>query len=231
MMSVSTAMRISHRRMRTGHLETAADEWRNRVVHARMKRRHWTLPRAFGILAAEATDMSGTAKAGLTVVVLTAIMALASSRTVASEKSPADAAFERLKSLVGTWDTVDTASRRPGVATYTLTGGGKVLIEMMGGMATAYHLDKGTLMMTHYCGAGNQPRMRAKTIASDGRQMAFEMFDITNHPDPSGYYSSALDIRFADDGTAQLAYRGMTAGSESSQTFQLVRRRPANAPR
>lgn len=79
--------------------------------------------------------------------------------------------------------------------------------------------------MTNYCGAGNQPRMRAKTITSDGRQIAFEMYDITNHPDPASYYSSALDVRFADEGTVELKYRGMTGGRESSQTFQLVKRR------
>jgi hypothetical protein len=169
------------------------------------------------------------AKIGFTVVAVVVMVAAAPARNVASEKSPADAAFERLKSLVGTWETVEKASQRPGVATYTLTGGGKVVIEIMGGMATAYHLDNGTLMMTHYCGAGNQPRMRAKTITSDGRLVAFEMFDITNHPDPASYYSSALDVRFADDGTVELAYRGMTAGRESSQTFQLVKRRASNA--
>ena len=168
--------------------------------------------------------MTGTARTGLTIVALIVMTATAPSRAGASEKSPADAAFERLKTLVGTWETIEQSAQRPGTATYTLTGGGKVLIEMMGGMATAYHLDKGTLMMTHYCGAGNQPRMRAKTIKSDGRQIAFEMYDITNHLDAASYYSSALDVRFADDGTVELAYRGMTAGSESTQTFKLKRR-------
>ena len=167
--------------------------------------------------------MAGKSRSAFVVVVLAVLMGSAPSRIIAAEKSPAEAAFERLKSLVGTWETVEKGSQRPGVATYTLTGGGKVLIEMMGGMATAYHFDKGTLMMTHYCGAGNQPRMRAKTI--NGRHIAFEMFDITNHPSADSYYSSALDVRFADDGTVELAYRGMTAGRESTQTFQLRRPR------
>jgi hypothetical protein len=169
--------------------------------------------------------MTRKAKTGFTVLTFIVMVASAPSRIVAAEKSPADAAFERLKSLVGTWETVEKASQRPGVATYTLTGGGKVVIEVMGGgMATAYHLDKGTRILTHYCGAGNQPRMRAKTIDKDGRRFGFEMFDITNHPNPDSYYSSALDVRFADDGTVDLTYRGMTAGRESSQTFQLVKR-------
>jgi hypothetical protein len=168
--------------------------------------------------------MNRNANTALTVVAVIVLVAAAPSRIVATEKSPSGLAFERLRSLVGTWETIDKGTKRPGVATYTLTGGGKVLIEVMGGMATAYHFDKGTLVLTHYCGAGNQPRMRGKTVDNDGRRIAFEMYDITNHPNPDSYYSSALDIRFAEDGTVELSYRGMTAGRESSQTFRLVKR-------
>lgn len=176
--------------------------------------------------------MTGKAKTGFTVVAFIVVAAAARSPIVAAEKSPSDIAFERLKSLVGTWETVEKASKRPGVATYTLTGGGKVLMEVMGGgMATAYHLDKGTLVLTHFCGAGNQPRMRVKTIEHDGRHLVFEMYDITNHPNPDSYYSSALDVRFVEDGTVELEYRGMTAGSESRQTFQLVKRLSSTATR
>jgi hypothetical protein len=176
--------------------------------------------------------MTGKAKTAFTLVSFIAVVAAALSPIIAAEKSPSEIAFERLKSLVGTWETVEKATKRPGVATYTLTGGGKVLMEVMGGgMATAYHLDKGTLVLTHFCGAGNQPRMRVKTIENDGRHFVFEMYDITNHANPDSYYSSALDVRFVEDGTVELAYRGMTAGRESSQTFQLVKRLSSTATR
>jgi hypothetical protein len=176
--------------------------------------------------------MTAKTKFGFTVVAFIVMVGAPPSRIVMAEKSPSDVAFERLKSLVGTWETLEKASKRPGVATYTLTGGGKVLMEVMGGgMATAYHLDKGTLVLTHFCGAGNQPRMRVKTIENDGRHFVFEMYDITNHPNPDSYYSSALDVRFIEDGTVELAYRGMTAGRESRQTFQLVKRLSSSATR
>jgi hypothetical protein len=175
--------------------------------------------------------MSGKARTALAVVAVIVLGTAAASHVVAAEKNPSDLAFERLKSLVGTWETIDKETKRPGVATYTLTGGGKVLIETMGGMATAYHFDKGTLVLTHYCGAGNQPRMRAKTVDGDGRRIAFEMYDITNHPNADSYYSSALDVRFAENGTVELTYRGMTAGRESTQTFQLVKRLSSSATR
>jgi hypothetical protein len=168
--------------------------------------------------------MTGKVKIGFTVAALIVQVAAGPSQIGAAQKSPSDAAFERLKSLVGTWEGVEKGSKRPTAATYTLTGGGRVLLEVMGGMSTAYHLDKGALVLTHFCGAGNQPRMRAKTIENDGRHIAFEMYDITNHLSPESYYSSALDVRFLEDGTVELAYRGMTAGRESTQTFHLVKR-------
>ena len=140
------------------------------------------------------------------------------------EKGASEVAFERLKSLAGTWESTEKGSTRKSTTTYALTGGGSVLIESMGGMATAYHLDKGSLVLTHFCGAGNQPRMRAKTIENGGRHLVFEMYDITNHPDPNAYYTKSLDVSFLDDGRVELVYRGTTAGRESSQTFQLLRR-------
>ena len=45
-------------------------------------------------------------------------------------------------------------------------------------MITMFHMDGDRLLMTHYCGAGNQPRM--KVIASDAKSVSFEFFDGTN---------------------------------------------------
>ena len=164
-------------------------------------------------------------KPGFAFVAFVCLAASSPPRVVAEEESPAKAAFERLKGLAGTWET-RVAQNPPGVATYIVTGGGMVVLEVMNGMATAYHLDKDTLMLTHYCGGGNQPRMRAKSVSSDGRHIAFQMYDITNHPNArTSIYTSALDVRFAEDGTVELAFKDTTGGVErSSQTFRLVKR-------
>jgi hypothetical protein len=105
-----------------------------------------------------------------------------------------------------------------------------VLMEMMGGMSTAYHLDKGTLVLTHFCGAGNQPPMRVKTIENEGRHIAFEMYDITNLKDPDAYRTTSLDVQFHDDGTIDLAYGGWSEGNSSTQTFKLLRHTSTAAP-
>jgi len=47
-------------------------------------------------------------------------------------------------------------------------------------MLTVYHMDGENLMLTHYCMAKNQPRLRANTISADGKQITFEFLDGTN---------------------------------------------------
>lgn len=149
----------------------------------------------------------------------------------AQEKSPSHSAFERLKGLVGTWDVIEKGTSKKFTARYTMTGGGSVLLEDLSGMTTAYHLDKDTLLLTHYCGVGNQPRMRVKTVANGGRQISFEMYDITNLKSPDAYRSTTLDVQFRDDGTVELAYGGWSAGhGVQKQTFHLLRRASSGLP-
>jgi hypothetical protein len=136
------------------------------------------------------------------------------------------AALERLKTLVGRWEsTVKGSSSGPGTVTYSLTGGGSVLVENAGGMMTAYHLDKNQLVLTHFCGAGNQPRMRIK--AADDRHIAFEMYDITNLADPQAYHSTNLDVVFLGADRVDLAYGGTRGGTATTQVFQLTRKSSA----
>lgn len=158
---------------------------------------------------------------GLASVLFVVSLAAADEKSIDSRM-----AFDRLKTLTGTWDSIDKAKpSSPGRATYSLTGGGHVLIEQLGGMATAYHLDDGQLMLTHYCGAGNQPRMRIKSVADGGRRISFEIYDITNLASPDAYRSTHLDVVFVSDDRVELAYKGLASGKESTQVFQLSRRK------
>jgi len=54
-------------------------------------------------------------------------------------------------------------------ASYYITGNNSAVVENLttGGtpnMTSVYHLDGADLRMTHYCGAGNQPRLKAERI-------------------------------------------------------------------
>lgn len=97
------------------------------------------------------------------------------------------AAFDALKSLVGTWQ--GDLNGQPYTITYRLTGGGSALVETFfpgcdHEMVSIYHLDGPELKMTHYCAAGNQPRMKLDRKASTAQTFIFG-FDGGTNLDPA----------------------------------------------
>jgi hypothetical protein len=117
-----------------------------------------------------------------------------------SEASAGPAAYARLKTLVGEWEA-DTAMGKAHIS-YELIAGGTSLVEKesaekMPAMLTVYYLDGDRLLLTHYCMAGNQPRMQARTFNSDTGEVAFEFLDATNLTPGAGHMHNAK-IRVAD---------------------------------
>ena len=136
------------------------------------------------------------------------------------------AAFNRLKRLVGTWDEAEYGR----VIEYRLTGKGSALIEEFVGdppMTSVYHLDGDDLRMTHYCNAGNQPRMMAALYESD--TLKFDFVDVTNLSAPNAYHTRTLDIAFQDVDHVVLNFVGLKDGTEIATTHTLTRRRAASA--
>ena len=93
----------------------------------------------------------------------------------AGPNTNAAAAFARLKTLEGEWE----AETEMGKAhlSYELIGGGTALVERfssekMPAMLTVYHFNGDRLMLTHYCEAGNQPRMQAGPFNPETGELA-----------------------------------------------------------
>lgn len=87
----------------------------------------------------------------------------------AAQNSQAKQAFDKLKTLVGKWEGTmgEGNDSMPATVEFKLTGGGTALVETLGPgspfeMVSIYHMDGDNLVMTHYCGAGNQPSMKLK---------------------------------------------------------------------
>ena len=170
-------------------------------------------------------------------MLLVAVLAMAMpARPAGQQGLDSRAAFERLKGLAGTWDVTERDNpATKEIATYALTGRGSVVVEhlqsptgAMGHMMTTYHLDNGRLVLTHFCGAGNQPRMRVTAIDDGGKRIAFEMYDITNLAGPQAFHSTRVDVVFLNDNRVDLVYKGKTGDHESTQVFQLARKTGAS---
>jgi hypothetical protein len=116
----------------------------------------------------------------LATIAATLIVVLSASLVMAD--TDAHKSFDLLKSMEGTWAGKNSQGQTVEV-TFRMTAGGSALMSEIHGhgpenMITMFHMDGDRLIMTHYCGAGNQPRM--KVIASDPKSVSFEFFDGTN---------------------------------------------------
>ncbi len=111
--------------------------------------------------------------------------------------------FEKLKTLVGEWQA-KTKDGQPVRVSYKLVSNGSALVEVLsmgkgeGDMVTVYHLDGGDLMMTHYCSANNQPRMKAQPASGEIKSLTFSYLDATNLAPPDSGHMHRLVVNFQD---------------------------------
>jgi hypothetical protein len=68
----------------------------------------------------------------------------------------------------------------------------------MPAMLTVYHLDGDRLLLTHYCMAGNQPRMRAAAFNPESGELEFQFVDATNLAAGAGHMHNAK-LRLVDN--------------------------------
>ena len=111
--------------------------------------------------------------------------------------------FEKMKALVGEWRGT-SMDGKPATLTYTLVSNNSALMERlaMGGdseMVTMYHPDGDHLMMTHYCSAHNQPRMRSNAVDAGGGKITFDLVDVTNLSSPDAGHMKRLVVIFTDN--------------------------------
>ena len=117
--------------------------------------------------------------------------------TAAFADSDAQKSFEQMKTLAGNWEgpvTVvppqpDMSSDKPIHVLLRTTSRGNALMHEMQEAGTPedptrydhpvtlFYLDGDRLLLTHYCDAGNRPRMTAKS-SGDGKTIEFDFLDV-----------------------------------------------------
>ena len=142
-------------------------------------------------------------------------------------------AFSHIKSLAGDWEGTykwsgGRTSQGKMDAKYYLTGNGSAVVEdlLVDGkpmMTTVYHLDGPALRMTHYCGAGNQPRLKLNTIDEEKKTIHFEFVDATNLASLSDPHVDQLEVDFKDDNHITLVFTFKQANITSYEHIELSR--------
>ncbi|MDE1467678.1 hypothetical protein [Aurantiacibacter sp. D1-12] len=129
-------------------------------------------------------------------------------------------AFDRLKSLEGMWQLAGQPEHGLRI-NFSTTARGSVLVEEWTYQGqrhslTLYHRDGNTLLATHYCPQGNQPRMALAT--GEEGTIRFTFRDVTDYDPASEQHQHDLWFAFdqADQITRGEIYRDGEAADRPS---------------
>ena len=128
------------------------------------------------------------------------VVVLLSLTTMAFAQSDAQKSFDKIKTLAGSWEgrvstvppLADMGDMSVAQITMRVTSRGNALVHEMKGAGTPddparydhpvtmFYLDSDRLLLTHYCDAGNRPRMAART-SPDGKTVGFDFLDVAGN--------------------------------------------------
>src|SRR6202166_5334219 len=148
--------------------------------------------------------------------------------TTAFAQSGAQKSYDQLKALSGNWEGKDAQGKPLSVSFRSTAGDSALMSEIHGtapeNMISMFHLDgPNRLLLTHYCSAGNQPRMVA-SASPDGKTITFNFLDATNlaTPDAGHMQRVVFTIVDANHHTEDWTFNA-GQGKEMKELFDLHR--------
>ena len=147
-----------------------------------------------------------------------------------------DEVMSKLSALEGEWILLDESGGETGVvgASFRLTSAGSAVMERMfpdspdgHEMVNMYHADGKRVLMTHYCAAGNQPRLEVRATGDENRlELRFD--SITNLSSPQDHYMHHAEYVLSGKDRLTTRWYSMKDGQVtegSPKVFELKRRR------
>ncbi len=157
---------------------------------------------------------------------------LAGPTAAADDKSVMD----KLAKLQGDWIMLDENGAETDMigSTFRLTAAGSALVEVMAPgspegfeMVNMYHADGDRVLMTHYCAAGNQPRMVVKATDDDNR-LVLQFESVTNLASPDANHMHHAEYIFHGDDRLTTLWWSMQDGKVNEDehvTIELKRKK------
>lgn len=154
-------------------------------------------------------------------------MLLVLAATLAVAQNDAQKTFDKLKTLDGMWEGKSPEGQDVQVSYRSTSNGSALMSEILGkeDMITMFHLDGNRLLMTHYCGAGNQPRMKA-TASADGKTITFDFLDATNLASADAGHMHRMVLNLIDPNHHTEEWTFLDHGKQMKETFALQRKNP-----
>ncbi len=151
--------------------------------------------------------------------------------SIAFAQTAAQKSFDQLKSLTGSWEGKNSQGHILQVTFQDTAGGSALMSEIHGhgpeNMISMFHLDgPNRLILTHYCGAGNQPRMQA-AASPDGKTFTFDFFDATNLATPDTGHMQRVVFTIVDANHHTEDWTFADHGKEMKEFFDLHRNEAA----
>ncbi len=156
------------------------------------------------------------------------LLVFAALATTAVAQTDAQKAFAAIKNMPGTWEGKSSQGEDLHVTFKVVSGGSAVMSEIEGhgpdDMISMFHMDGANrLLITHYCGAGNQPRMQA-SVSPDGKTFTFNYVDATNLASPDAGHMQSLVLTLLDDNHHTENWIFIDHGKEMKEFFDLRRK-------
>jgi len=143
---------------------------------------------------------------------------LLSLSTLAFGQTDAQKSFDKLKTLAGSWEgTVTTVPQQAEAQGKSVqislrgTSMGNALLHEMkvegrpDDPITMLYLDDGRLLLTHYCDAGNRPRMVGK-MTPDGKTVEFDFLDVAGGTQHGHMHHAVFTVVDANHHTEDWTY-------------------------
>lgn len=171
------------------------------------------------------TTTTPTIKTSLRLATVFALLTLC---TAAFAQTDAQKAFDAIKAMPGSWEG-KSQDGHPVSVTFKVTSGGSAVMSEINGhgpedMISMIHMDgPNRLLITHYCGAGNQPRMLA-SVSPDGKVITFNYFDATNLSAPDAGHMQRMVLTIVDENHHIEDWTFADHGKEMKEVFDLRRK-------
>jgi hypothetical protein len=150
--------------------------------------------------------------------------------TAAFAATDAQKSYDTIKALQGSWEGKNSQGKAVKVSFSSTANNSAVLSEIRGEehgpdmMVTMFHMDgPDRLLMTHYCSAGNQPRMMA-SASPDGKTLTFTFIDATNLASPEAGHMQRVVFTITDGDHHIEEWHFIDHGKEMVERFDLEKK-------